>query len=274
MAVTFVVGNAHRISDSLLAPGTTISASIANEFTEAVGKLYTSSLIALGLLLFVLTFVIIAAARLLLLRLERARSARMSGNLRTPPDHRRAWRWAPPGVATAARPGISGGDPLDAVFARSGRPVAGSVFTQTTPAPGSSGGLINAIYGSVVMTLLGRGRSARRSASSPPPTCPSTAAPRALSHRDPLHQRCAAERALDRHRPVRLHAGGGADGALLGHRRRDLARHHRHSGHGAHRRGHAAADSAEHAARLGRRSARSPGARSPASCIRRRAAAC
>ena len=70
MAVTFVVGNAHRISGSLLAPGTTISASIANEFTEAVGKLYTSSLIALGLLLFVLTFVIIAGARLLLLRLE------------------------------------------------------------------------------------------------------------------------------------------------------------------------------------------------------------
>jgi phosphate transport system permease protein len=70
MAVTFVVGNAHRISGSLLAPGTTISASIANEFTEAVGKLYTSSLIALGLLLFVLTFVIIAAARLLLMRLE------------------------------------------------------------------------------------------------------------------------------------------------------------------------------------------------------------
>jgi phosphate transport system permease protein len=70
MAVTFVVGNAHRISASLLAPGTTISASIANEFTEAVGDLYTSSLIALGLLLFVLTFTIIAAARLLLLRLN------------------------------------------------------------------------------------------------------------------------------------------------------------------------------------------------------------
>ena len=76
MAVTFVVGNAHRISTSLLAPGTTISASIANEFTEAVGALYTSSLIALGLLLFVLTFVIIAAARLLLMRMER-RGARV-----------------------------------------------------------------------------------------------------------------------------------------------------------------------------------------------------
>jgi phosphate transport system permease protein len=76
MAVTFVVGNAHRISTSLLAPGTTISASIANEFTEAVGALYTSSLIALGLLLFVLTFTIIAAARLLLLQIER-RGARV-----------------------------------------------------------------------------------------------------------------------------------------------------------------------------------------------------
>jgi phosphate transport system permease protein len=76
MAVTFVVGNAHRIASSLLAPGTTISASIANEFTEAVSKLYTSSLIALGLLLFVLTFLIIAAARLLLLRLEQ-RGARI-----------------------------------------------------------------------------------------------------------------------------------------------------------------------------------------------------
>src|SRR6266576_977803 len=47
MAVTFVIGNAHRISASVLAPGTTISATIANEFTEAVGDLYTSALIAL-----------------------------------------------------------------------------------------------------------------------------------------------------------------------------------------------------------------------------------
>jgi phosphate transport system permease protein len=77
MAVTFVVGNAHRISTSLLAPGTTISASIANEFTEAVGALYTSSLIALGLLLFVLTFTIIAAARLLLMQIERRHGARV-----------------------------------------------------------------------------------------------------------------------------------------------------------------------------------------------------
>lgn len=72
MAVTFVIGNAHRISQSLLAPGTTISASIANEFTEADGELYTSSLIALGLILFIITFIVLAAARLLLLRMKRA----------------------------------------------------------------------------------------------------------------------------------------------------------------------------------------------------------
>jgi len=70
MAVTFVIGNAHRISASILAPGTTISATIANEFTEAVGDLYTSSLIALGLILFFITFVVLALARLMLMRLE------------------------------------------------------------------------------------------------------------------------------------------------------------------------------------------------------------
>jgi phosphate transport system permease protein len=70
MAVTFVIGNAHKISASILAPGTTISATIANEFTEAVGDIYTSSLIALGLILFVITFVVLAIARLLLARIE------------------------------------------------------------------------------------------------------------------------------------------------------------------------------------------------------------
>jgi phosphate transport system permease protein len=71
MAVTFVIGNAHRVSASLLAPGTTISATIANEFTEAVGDMYTSSLMALGVLLFLITFAVIAAARFMLLRLDR-----------------------------------------------------------------------------------------------------------------------------------------------------------------------------------------------------------
>jgi phosphate transport system permease protein len=70
MAVTFVIGNAHKVSASILAPGTTISASIANEFTEAVGDLYTSALITLGLILFVITFIVLAIARYMLLRLQ------------------------------------------------------------------------------------------------------------------------------------------------------------------------------------------------------------
>jgi phosphate transport system permease protein len=69
MAVTFVIGNSHRISASVFAPGTTISAAIANEFTEAVGDVYKSSLIALGLILFLITFIVLACARLLLLKL-------------------------------------------------------------------------------------------------------------------------------------------------------------------------------------------------------------
>ena len=71
MAVTFVIGNAHKISASLLAPATTISAVIANEFTEAVSDLYTSALIELGLILFVITFFVLAVARFMLMRLER-----------------------------------------------------------------------------------------------------------------------------------------------------------------------------------------------------------
>ncbi|HEY0301727.1 MAG TPA: phosphate ABC transporter permease subunit PstC, partial [Rhizomicrobium sp.] len=71
MAVTFVIGNAHHIQKSLFAPGTTISATIANEFTEAVGDLYLSSLIELGLILFFITFVVLAAAQLMLRALER-----------------------------------------------------------------------------------------------------------------------------------------------------------------------------------------------------------
>jgi phosphate transport system permease protein len=75
MAVTFVIGNSHRISESILAPGTTISATIANEFTEAVGDVYTSSLIALGLILFFITFIVLALARFMLMRIEKKAGA-------------------------------------------------------------------------------------------------------------------------------------------------------------------------------------------------------
>jgi len=70
MAVTFVIGNAHEISASLFMPGNTISSTLANEFTEADSDLYLSSLVALGLILFFVTFVVLALAKLLLLRLS------------------------------------------------------------------------------------------------------------------------------------------------------------------------------------------------------------
>ena len=73
MAVTFVIGNAHRISSSLLAPGTTISSAIANEFTEATGDLYRSALIELGLLLFVITFIVLTCAQLMLRQMEKGK---------------------------------------------------------------------------------------------------------------------------------------------------------------------------------------------------------
>ncbi|HTQ34176.1 MAG TPA: phosphate ABC transporter permease subunit PstC [Stellaceae bacterium] len=75
MAVTFVIGNSHHVHASILQPGTTISAALANEFTEAVGDLYQSSLIALGFILFIITFIVLAAAKLMLLRLQKGAGA-------------------------------------------------------------------------------------------------------------------------------------------------------------------------------------------------------
>jgi len=69
MAVTFVIGNAHKLSASLLNPGNSIASALANEFTEAVGDLYTSALIELGLILFLITFVVLSLARLMLYKL-------------------------------------------------------------------------------------------------------------------------------------------------------------------------------------------------------------
>lgn len=71
MAVTFVIGNAHDLSRSLLMPGNSIASALANEFTEAVGELYTSALIELGLILFFITFVVLSLARFMLYRLAR-----------------------------------------------------------------------------------------------------------------------------------------------------------------------------------------------------------
>jgi len=71
MAVTFVIGNSHDLQASLLAPGTTISAALANEFSEAVTEIYRSALFGLGFILFIITFLVLAAAKYMLIRLQR-----------------------------------------------------------------------------------------------------------------------------------------------------------------------------------------------------------
>lgn len=70
MAVTFIIGNSNNLSASLLMPGSSIASVIANEFTEATTPLYKSSLLALGLILFLITFIVLVLAKLLLWRLE------------------------------------------------------------------------------------------------------------------------------------------------------------------------------------------------------------
>jgi len=72
MAVTFVIGNANRMPTSLFSPGTSIASTLANEFGEAA-DFHLSTLFALGFLLFVITFVVLSAAKIMLLRAEKAK---------------------------------------------------------------------------------------------------------------------------------------------------------------------------------------------------------
>jgi phosphate transport system permease protein len=71
MAVTFVIGNAYRISPALFSPGNSIASALANEFNEAADPVHRASLISLGLVLFVLTFIVLACSRLLIAQLAR-----------------------------------------------------------------------------------------------------------------------------------------------------------------------------------------------------------
>lgn len=71
MAVTFVIGNAQQLSWSLFAPGNSIASTLANEFAEASSKFHVASLFALGLILFVITFLVLSAAKLMLMGLSR-----------------------------------------------------------------------------------------------------------------------------------------------------------------------------------------------------------
>jgi phosphate transport system permease protein len=75
MAVTFVIGNSQRISESLFAPGTSIASTLANEFGEA-DDFHLATLFALGFLLFVITFFVLAIAKIMILRTERAQGAK------------------------------------------------------------------------------------------------------------------------------------------------------------------------------------------------------
>jgi phosphate transport system permease protein len=75
MAVTFVIGNSQRISASLFSPGSSIASTLANEFGEAA-DFHLSTLFALGFLLFVITFFVLAAAKILIIRTERAKGAK------------------------------------------------------------------------------------------------------------------------------------------------------------------------------------------------------
>jgi phosphate transport system permease protein len=70
MAVTFLIGNSHDLSASLVMPANSIAATIANEFTEADTPLYTSSLIALSFVLFIVTFIVLSLAKLMLARMD------------------------------------------------------------------------------------------------------------------------------------------------------------------------------------------------------------
>jgi len=76
MAVTFVIGNSHRLSWSLFAPGNSIASTLANEIAEASSKLHVSSLFALGLILFVITFIVLSAAKLMLMGMSRKEGAK------------------------------------------------------------------------------------------------------------------------------------------------------------------------------------------------------
>jgi phosphate transport system permease protein len=76
MAITFVIGNAHKLSWSLFAAGNSIASTLANEFAEAEAGLHMSSLYALGLILFVITFIVLAAAKLMLLQMGKSEGSK------------------------------------------------------------------------------------------------------------------------------------------------------------------------------------------------------
>jgi phosphate transport system permease protein len=76
MAITFVIGNAHKLSWSFFAAGNSIASTLANEFAEAESTLHLASLFSLGLILFVITFIVLAAAKIMLLSMSRGEGSK------------------------------------------------------------------------------------------------------------------------------------------------------------------------------------------------------
>ncbi len=138
MAVTFVIGNAYRISASLFEPGNSIASALANEFNEAADPVHRASLIALGLVLFLLTFIVLACSRL------HARAARQGGGQEdmTPLYRKRlivnrinlVMSLATMAFGMAFLLWI-----LWVLFANGFAALSPTLFTQMTPPPGSAG---------------------------------------------------------------------------------------------------------------------------------------
>ena len=152
MAVTFVIGNAYRISASLFEPGNSIASALANEFNEAADPVHRASLIALGLVLFVLTFIVLAASRLLLAQLARGEGGRHERLTRRRPRIARARvyrrrllvnRFNLVDVARddGVRHGVPALDPVRRCSRKGFAALSPTLFTQMTPPPGSAGGL-------------------------------------------------------------------------------------------------------------------------------------
>jgi hypothetical protein len=219
MAVTFVIGNAYNLSPSLLEPGTTIASPSPTSSARRSIRMHRSSLLALGFVLFLLTFVVLALAKPdadAKLRRARASERGPSRDRRTPVPRRRlknalamtlsfaaavfglfwlGWiLWTTLSKGVAAMNLACSRD--DAAAGRSGRP-AQRLLRQRGDQPGWAS------------------RSARRSASPPAPGWPSTRII-AASAGGALRQRHPAVGALDRARPVRLHHRGVAEWRLLG----------------------------------------------------------
>ena len=154
MAVTFVIGNATKIQSSILAQGTTISAMIANQFADADPGLFTSSLLALGFILFVITFLVLAAARWMLARMavEGLRSMIAASYSRR---KARNGIWTVLAYAATALGLAMLAIILGTLLWNGLGGLSLDVFTKNTAPPGVVGGLLNSIVGSVIMTGIG-----------------------------------------------------------------------------------------------------------------------